>query len=366
MKSFSKTVCAIILGAGKGARAALGYNKVLFRDNDQSVIKTATDKFSFCDKIIIVCPEDEKATFDALFPVNKGFTVVCGGNTRSESVRLALPYCDCEIVAIHDGARPYVSESLVRACIEDAIEYGSSVPCIKANVAIKETCGDTAKSVDRSKILFVQTPQVFNTEKIKAAYSSIPGDYADDSEIFEKAGYPVHVTPGEASNVKLTNPEDFKLKQRIGSGYDVHRLVENRKLILGGVEIPFEKGLLGHSDADVLTHAVMDALLSAAGLPDIGVLFPDNDPETENISSMILLSRVLEKIKHVRIINLSAVIMAQKPKLAGFIHSIRESLSSALGLPVDCVNVSATTTEGLGIVGECKGIAASATALIEI
>ena len=151
---------------------------------------------------------------------------------------------------------------------------------------------------------------------------------------------------------------------RIGHGYDVHRLVENRKLILGGVQSPFDKGLLGHSDADVLTHAVMDAILSALGLPDIGVLFPDDDPATENISSMLLLSRVMEMLDGAKIINLSAVVMAEKPKLASFIPAIRQSLATALNLPYDCVDVSATTTEGLGIVGEGKGIASSATVLI--
>ena len=154
---------------------------------------------------------------------------------------------------------------------------------------------------------------------------------------------------------------------RIGSGYDVHRLCEGRKLILGGVEIPYEKGLLGHSDADVLTHAVMDALLGAAALGDIGKHFPDTGKEYKDISSFILLNRVFSLLveKDYCIMNLDATIIAQKPKLAAYIDSMRENLSRALGLAPDQVNVKATTEEGLGFTGSGEGIAASCVCLIE-
>lgn len=364
MKSSSKSVCTVILGAGKGARANLGYNKVLFNQNGSPIIKATADKFSFCDKIIVVCPPDELDTFNDIFCDNQKVTVITGGSTRTESVRRALPLLDCDVTLIHDGARPYASENLIRRVIDDVLEFDSAVPCTPASVAIKAIDNGKARSVDRNGIYFVQTPQGFDTNKLIHAYEQIKGDYSDDSEVFEKAGFDVHITEGETANVKLTNPEDFLGGMKIGSGFDVHQLVENRKLILGGVEIPFNKGLLGHSDADVLTHAIMDALLSANGLPDIGVLFPDNDPSTENVSSMLLLSEVMQKISDCKIVNVSAVIMAQKPKLAPFIPEIRRKLASALNVAVDNVNVSATTTEHLGIIGEGKGIAASATVLI--
>ncbi len=154
---------------------------------------------------------------------------------------------------------------------------------------------------------------------------------------------------------------------RIGTGYDVHRLVTDRKLILGGVEIPYEKGLLGHSDADVLVHAVMDALLGAAALGDIGKHFPDNDENFKNISSLVLLKRVCLLLKEsgYNTINIDATVIAQRPKLAGYIQQMRQNIAEGLGIAVDCVNVKATTEEGLGFTGSGEGIAAQAVCLIE-
>lgn len=153
---------------------------------------------------------------------------------------------------------------------------------------------------------------------------------------------------------------------RVGHGYDVHRLVEGRKLILGGVEIPWEKGLLGHSDADVLVHAVMDALLGAAGLWDIGHAFPDNDPAYAGIDSMVLLARVRDMLteKGYTVGNVDATILAQRPKLAGYIPQMRRNIAQVLGVEEDCVNVKATTEEGLGFTGSGEGMAAHAVALL--
>lgn len=154
---------------------------------------------------------------------------------------------------------------------------------------------------------------------------------------------------------------------RVGMGYDVHQLVEDRKLIVGGVEIPFEKGLLGHSDADVLVHAMMDGLLGAAALPDIGTLFPDNDMEYKDIDSTVLLARVMEKLweKGYRVVNVDAVIMAQRPKMMPHIPAMREKLAKVMGVEEDCVGIKATTTEWLGFVGREEGMAAQAVCLIE-
>ena len=185
------------------------------------------------------------------------------------------------------------------------------------------------------------------------------------------------MTPGDYRNLKLTTPEDRLAARaylgkgqktvRIGSGYDVHKLVEDRKLILGGVEIPFEKGLLGHSDADVLAHAIADALLGAAALGDIGKLFPDNDPKYEGADSLVLLEQVcvLLREKGYAIGNVDATVIAQKPKLAPWIPQMRENLAKACGIPGSAVSVKATTEEGLGFTGSGEGIAATAVCLLE-
>ena len=195
----------------------------------------------------------------------------------------------------------------------------------------------------------------------------------DDCSLFELTGRPVELVQGDYANIKITTREDLPRaenggkKMRIGHGYDVHRLVEGRKLILGGVEVPYEKGLLGHSDADVLAHAVMDAVLGAAALGDIGQHFPDTAEEYAGADSLVLARRVAEIVaaQGWRIENIDATILCQRPKLAPYIPVMREKLAAAFGLPVEAVSVKATTEEHLGFTGEGLGIAAHAVALIE-
>ena len=185
---------------------------------------------------------------------------------------------------------------------------------------------------------------------------------------------PVQLTQGDYANLKITTREDLPRAEqkegndmRIGHGYDVHRLVEDRKLILGGVEVPFEKGLLGHSDADVLAHAVMDAVLGAAALGDIGKHFPDTDPAYAGADSLQLAQHVARIMREHgwKIVNIDSTLLCQKPKLAPYIPAMRENLAAAFGMPVDAVSVKATTEEHLGFTGEGLGIAAHAVALIE-
>ena len=196
----------------------------------------------------------------------------------------------------------------------------------------------------------------------------------DDCSLFELTGRPVQLTQGDYANLKITTREDLPRAaqkegndMRIGHGYDVHRLVEDRKLILGGVEVPFEKGLLGHSDADVLAHAVMDAVLGAAALGDIGKHFPDTDPAYAGADSLQLAQHVarIMREKGWKIVNIDSTLLCQKPKLAPYIPAMRENLAAAFGMPVDAVSVKATTEEHLGFTGEGLGIAAHAVALIE-
>ena len=231
---------------------------------------------------------------------------------------------------------------------------------------------------DRSTLYAVQTPQCFDRAAYLAALEELDEEKArlvtDDCSLFELTGRTVQLTQGDYANLKITTREDLpRAKQkegtamRIGHGYDVHRLVEGRKLILGGVEVPYEKGLLGHSDADVLAHAVMDAVLGAAALGDIGQHFPDTAKEYEGADSLALARRVAEILKEhgYRIENIDSTILCQRPKLASYIPAMRQKLADAFGMPVDAVSVKATTEEHLGFTGEGLGIAAHAVALIE-
>lgn len=235
-----------------------------------------------------------------------------------------------------------------------------------------------AQTPDRSMLYAVQTPQCFDRAQYLAALDRLGAEQVqyitDDCSLFELAGLPVRLTQGDYANRKITTKEDLpapgsegEKKMRIGHGYDVHRLVEGRKLILGGVEVPFEKGLLGHSDADVLAHAIMDAVLGAAALGDIGKHFPDTDPAYAGADSLKLAQAVAALMRQNgwRVVNIDSTILCQRPKLAPYIPVMREKLAAAFGLEPDAVSVKATTEEHLGFTGEGLGIAAHAVALIE-
>ena len=291
-------------------------------------------------------------------------------------------------MAVHDAARPFVSASVITAALEAAARCGAAAPAVPVKDTIKAAARGDGKTVppdcavyatpDRSTLYAVQTPQCFDRAAYLAALEELDETRArlvtDDCSLFELTGRPVQLTQGDYANLKITTREDLprpaqrkETEMRIGHGYDVHRLVEQRKLILGGVEIPFEKGLLGHSDADVLTHAVMDAVLGAAALGDIGQHFPDNDPEYAGADSLKLARRVAQILKEHgwRIENIDATLLCQRPKLAPHIPAMRANLAAAFGLPVEAVSVKATTEEHLGFTGEGLGIAAHAVALIE-
>lgn len=368
MKSLPE-ITAIVLCAGSSTRAQLGYNKVLHGLSDTTVAARTAEKFARFDRLIVVCTAaDEPAMRGLIRHPNAEF--VTGGSTRTESVRNALKHVgSTDIVIIHDGARPFVTGEVIDDSVQSAIKTGSGIAAIRSVNALKILKDGKLVPLNRDSAFVIQTPQSFRFSEIRDAYSKIAGNYADDSEVYSLAGYDCTLSKGDPSNVKLTSYRDFaglNDAYRIGFGFDVHRLEEGRKLVLCGVTVPYEKGLLGHSDADVPVHAVMDAILSAAGLPDIGVLFPDTDPALEGADSIGLLREVVRRASGFEIINVSVCIIAEKPKLASFVPAMRETLANALGIDKVNVNVSATTTEKLGVTGEGKGIAAAADVLLKI
>ncbi len=371
----SLKICGLILCAGSGTRTGLPYNKILYYVGKKTVLELTIDKFraSKVNSLMLVVSPADESEIKKIADEYENVSVCLGGSTRFESVKNGLNAIEeCDIVCIHDGARPHVSPKTIDKSIDDAVTFGSGIVAVPAVDTIKVVQNDQIiKNLARAGLYNIQTPQTFIFDKIKKAYNDVESDaFTDDSEVYAGAGFAPHIVIGEYENVKVTAPKDLYFpaagRTKIGVGFDVHKLVSGRPLILGGVKLPFDKGLKGHSDADVLTHAVMDALLSAGGFPDIGVLFPDTDKKFKCISSMILLAQVTELIYRngFTVGNISAVIMAEKPKLQSFINAIRESLASALKIDPCQVNVSATTTEQLGIVGDGKGIAASATCLL--
>jgi 2-C-methyl-D-erythritol 4-phosphate cytidylyltransferase/2-C-methyl-D-erythritol 2,4-cyclodiphosphate synthase len=310
--------------------------------------------------------------------------VVQGGRTRSESSRHGLGALsqDVELVLVHDGARPLVTRELIARVAAAAAETGAAIPGVVPIATIKrEENGASAGTVDRSDLREAQTPQGFRRDLLARAYAAAMKDRfegTDEAATVERTGTPVAIVEGERRNLKVTVPEDLVVAEalsagqappqttRVGTGRDVHRLVPDRPLILGGVEIPHTTGLLGHSDADVLAHAIGDALLGAAGRGDLGQHFPDTDPEWKDVSGSELLTRIVEILREVGYVpvNVDATVCAQAPRLAAWREHMIENIAAALRLPVSRVSVKFTTSEGLGFEGREEGISADAVALI--
>lgn len=366
-------VSLVLACAGKGSRAGFEKNKLLVKYGDKTVLEKTLSKFvlsGLIDEYIVVASKEDFSFIKTLLP--KEVKTIIGGHTRTDSVKNALELVNGDIVLIHDGARPFVDSRIIKDCIDSANKNGSGITAVKNQDTIIKLDNENTY-VGKDNLYLVQTPQAFKTDLIKKAYSLAGNNsFNDDGEVYQKYIGEISLVNGDKKNVKLTYPEDFELllKQkevRVGSGFDCHRLVENRKLILGGVEIPHDKGLLGHSDADVLTHAVMDAMLSSVAERDIGYHFPDNYEKYKDADSMKLLSSVKEILKNkgYKVNNVSAVIMAEKPKLLKLIPVITESLANALDLDCKDVGIGATTLEGLGFVGREEAISVHATVTVK-
>ena len=368
-----KKIAAIVVRAGKGTR--MGTDKMLLDIGGQSVVRRSVKALAdneYVDRIVIAAGDNIEDIRRECASIEKVSRIVRGGNTRNISVKNALARVEGrDYVAIHDGARPFVSQRLIADVIRAGCEYGAAIPAVgEVNTVKIVDDGFVVSSLDRSKIFAVQTPQVFDIELYRDLSSRFEDDgVTDDSQIFEKAGRPVRVVEGDRDNIKLTTKEDLGRKNtmRIGHGYDVHRLVEGRPLIMGGVRIPYEKGLDGHSDRDVVVHAVIDALMGAANVGDIGGHFPDSDERYKGADSIKLLEETTRLIreKGYCIVNVDVTILCQRPKLAPFKKQMARTMAKAMGVDRDCVSVKATTEEGLGFTGKGEGIACHSVALIE-
>lgn len=339
------------------------------------------------DTIVLVAPPDwvehAEQTCRAL-ELSAVALVVPGGERRQDSVLNALEALaddPPELVAIHDGARPLVTPDLIRRCVRSAIENGSGVAALPVTDTLKRAGpeGIVEGTVDRSSLWAMQTPQVFHFQTLLAAQRKARQEgleVTDDAALLEHLGQSVQLVRGEETNLKVTTPADLRLVAqvlagrlggavvKVGHGFDAHRFEAGRPCVLGGVLVPHEAGPAGHSDGDVVTHAVMDAVLGALALRDIGYHFPDDDPEYAGISSLELAERVARMAadQGYRVAGIDATIIAQAPRIAGYVPQMREALAGAFRCEAACVSVKGTTTEGLGYTGRGEGIAAHAVA----
>ena len=382
-------ITAIVAAAGSGSRMGKGINKVFLALRGEPILTHSLKLFNEMleiEEVIVVTAEADIPAVERLVSLlspNKPFKVVAGGSERQISITNALKAVsyDSQIVVVHDGARPMVSAKTVRQVIDEARAHKAAGVAVRVKDTIKITNaqGFAVETPDRSTLWAIQTPQAFSADLLRRAYEMADQNGflgTDDASLVERIGVPVKLVTGDYGNIKITTPEDLLIADalagrgtdmlRVGVGYDVHKLIEGRQLVLGGVNIPHTHGLDGHSDADVLLHSIKDALLGAAALGDIGRHFPDNDERYKGISSVLLLARVREILaeKGFSVNNVDATIVAEKPKLAPYIEEMNRAIAQTLHIGADQVNVKATTTEGLGFAGKREGIAAYSVATI--
>ena len=380
---------ALLMAAGRGERMGAERPKCFLPLAGRPLFLHALATFARVEpvpRLVLVVPpgwEAEAERLCTMVPLAHPPLIVPGGEERAESVRAGLEALAAdppELVAIHDAARPLVTRALIEQTFAAAHQAGAALAATPLTDTLKRA-GEDLLVVDtpsRAGLWRAQTPQTFRYDLIRAAHRhaqehGLPA--TDDAMLVEALGHPVRLCPSSAYNVKITTPEDLAVAERlldgsgemrIGHGYDLHRLVEGRPLLLGGVHVPYERGLLGHSDGDAVCHALADALLGAAALGDIGAHFPDTDPQYAGADSLLLLAQVAQLLAGAgfAVVNCDITVQAQAPKLRPHIEAMRARLAAALGIEVSRVSVKATTMEGLGPIGEGQALAAHAVALV--
>ena len=381
-------VAAIVAAGGRGARVGGDVPKQFRRIGARTVLEHAVLPFARSERVaevVVVLPPDPPGEVAAaLRAIDPALRIAAGGARRQDSVAAGLSQVSpgADIVLVHDGARPFCSGGLIARTVDAAAEWGAAVPALAASDTVKEVRRDgealfVRATLPRDRVRLAQTPQGFRREVLAAAVAlgQAGADATDEAALAERAGHPVRIVAGEPGNIKITTPEDLTRAEararaaavpRVGLGYDNHRLAEGRAMVLGGVVIPHPRGLVGHSDADAVCHAVTDALLGAAAAGDIGQHFPDTDPRWRGASSVELLARVaaLVRDRGLTVGNVDVVVVAERPKLAPHVAAMRSALAAALDVDVGRVSVKAKTAEGLDAVGRGEGIAVHAIALL--
>lgn len=395
------SVSAIVVAAGRGERLGspvpkqfldLGQGRTML-DYSVAVFLASAE----IDEIVLALPaggvdadgRPVVAVQGIQAPTRCPVTVVEGGERRQDSVARALARVNpaAEIVVVHDAARPFVSADLVSRTVRAARAHGAALAAIPVTDTVKQVrVGDSRDvrlvtgTIARDSVFLAQTPQAFRREVLEHAVQAA-GDLpaTDEATLVERAGYPVHIVEGDPRNIKVTTTQDLEDARariaaagsgrtvfRIGSGYDLHRLAEGRPLILAGVRIPFERGLVGHSDADLVCHAVTDAVLGAAAAGDIGQLFPDTDAQWKDANSLALLGHAVERVRAAgfEIGNVDVTVVAERPKLQPHVAAMRRTLAAALGVDVAVVSIKAKTNEQVDATGRGEAMACHAVALL--
>ena len=381
-------VSVIIAAGGQGTRLGAGIPKQWLAVGGRTLLErsvAAFDAHPRVDEIVIVVPP--AAAPDAPIPATTTpRRIVTGGARRQDSVAecFAAVAADTAIVLVHDAARPFVTAGVIDRAIDGAAASGAVVPAVPVHDTVKQVAagGDVVTAtLPRETLFLAQTPQGFRRDVLAAAVAAGRAGAAgtDEAMLAEQAGHAVRLVAGDDANVKITTAADLERARsasdvgpaappafRIGTGYDLHVFAEGRPLILGGVRIPYDRGLTGHSDADAVCHAVTDAILGAANLGDIGRLFPDTDPRHKDADSLVLLADAAARVRAAgwRVVNVDVVVIAERPKIGPHAAAMQRTLASALGVDADAIAIKGKTNEGVDATGRGEALAVHAVALI--
>lgn len=378
-------VSAIIAAAGAGRRLGGAKPKQLLDIGGGSMLSHSLRAFlehPRVDEVVLVKPAGPLTLGLGGAGSTQKLRTADGGARRQDSVANGFDAVDArsDVILIHDAARPFVSADLISRTIDAAAEHGAAIVALQSRDTVKRVdAGVIVDTIPRETIYLAQTPQGFRRDVLAAAVKlGREGvEATDEASLAERAGFMVHVVDGDPGNVKITTAEDLiaarqrtsgtsAALQRIGTGYDLHRLVEGRPLVIGGVTIPFDKGPLGHSDGDVACHAVTDAILGAVSLGDIGRHFPDTDPKWKGADSLALLAAAAQMVGEAgyQVINVDLTVILERPKIKDAIDEMRSRLASAIGVDRAAISIKGKTNEGVDAVGRGEAIAAHAVALL--
>ena len=388
-------VAAILVAAGRGVRLGSDRPKQFLElVPGKTMLQVSVDALTAVPdvaEVIVAVPPgslDSAASFVPRLRTDRGdcsIVLVEGGERRQDSMANACAKVstDADVILVHDAARPFVSRALIERTVLAAHAHGAAIAALPAVDTVKQARRDGGHAVitttlPRETIYLAQTPQAFRRDVLSEAIAAAAGvAVTDEAMLVERAGFPVHIVEGDPDNVKVTTAADLArararlsgegaTSMRIGTGYDLHRLVAGRPLILAGVTIPFESGLLGHSDADIVCHAVTDAVLGAAALGDIGRMFPDTAAEWKDADSIELLTAAVARVRNAgfAIGNVDVTVIAQHPKLFPYVDAMRGSLARALGVDVSAVSIKGKTNEGVDATGQGEAMACHAVALL--
>ncbi len=386
-------VTAIIAAGGRGERLGAGRPKQLLDLGGRPILQRSVEAFLASpriDEVVVVLPRDLASAPPAyLRSDGKRLTIVVGGARRQDSVAAGFDAVAdrSDILVVHDAARPLVDADTIARTIDAAAESGAAVAALASRDTVKEArvvdgrAWEVARTIDRAGIYLAQTPQAFRRDVLgdAVAMGRQGVEVTDEAMLAERAGHTVRLVEGSPRNLKITNPEDLLMAEallqdargtdlRVGTGYDLHRLVEGRPLVLGGVTVPFDRGLVGHSDADAVCHAVTDAVLGACGAGDIGRLFPDTDAQWKDANSIDLLREAGRRVREagVTVVNVDVVVVAERPKLVPHLAAMCANVADALGIEASRVGIKGKTNEGVDATGRGEAIAVHATALVRV